>query len=164
MIRNITYYFTCLNGWTKRRFTELWRYQRNLQPPSTHSASRTEAAAPVLFWRSAPGLSTPSPTVLMDGRRYQRALEASQGLWNHCSRSTNTLHVVKLSEIFFITKTKLYQIRTIIWLAFQNFVSTNYDLFVICFHFRYMINNNLHANWTAFRLIKELKGCLTSMP
>ena len=115
-------------------------------------------AAPVLFWRLAPGLSTPSPTVLMDWRRYQRALEASQGLWNHCSRSANTLHVVKLSEIFFITKTKVYRIRTMIWLTFQNLVTTNYDLFVICFCFRYMINNNLHANWTAFRLIKELKG------
>ena len=89
------------------------------------------------------------------------ALEASQGLWNHwnhCSRSTITLHVVKLSEIFSKAKTKVFRVRTIIWLTFQNLVTTNYDLFVICFCFRYMINNNLHANWTAFRLIKELKG------
>ena len=104
----------------------------------------------------------------MDGRRYQRALEAPQGLWNRCSRSTNTLHVVKLSEIFSKAKTKVFRVRTIIWLTFQNLVTTKYDLFVICFHFRYMKNNNLHASWAAFRLkmfhSQKLKGCLTSMP
>ena len=161
MIRNITYFFTCMNGWTKRWFPEVWRYQRNKHPPSTHSASRPEAADSVLSWRSALGLSTPSPTVLRDGRRYQRGRwkpPRGFGIIVAGPPSVRTLHVVKLSEIFFITKTKVYRIRTMIWLTFQNLVTTNYDLFVICFRFRYMINNNLHANWTAFRLIKELKG------
>ena len=99
------------------------------------------------------------------------ALEASQGLWNHwndCSRSTITLHVVKLSGIFSKAKTKVFRVRTIIWLTFQNLVTTKCDLFVICFHFRYMKNNNLHASWAAFRLkmfhSQKLKGCLSSMP